>query len=285
MAADLHLHSTYSDGTDRPEELIKLASARGLTTVAIADHDTLKGIDEGIKAGLMHGVEVIPAVEISTFTGRAELHILGYYISYQDKDGDNHLTAKLKEIFKARILRAKRMVERLNDLGINISYQRVKELAGGDFVGRPHIARALIEEGYIKEMGEAFTEQYIGNESRAYVPKFKLTPAEGIKMILENGGIPILAHPAFINHGSPLTAGEISELVSAGLAGIEVYHSKHSVEQTDYYLNIALDSKILITGGSDYHGENSPGTELGEIMLDNKYVAQLKKYRETACRP
>lgn len=274
MVADLHMHSTYSDGSLTPEELVKLAVKKGLATIAITDHDTVEGVDIASRTAQGYDLEVIPAIEFSTFRGKAEIHILGYYIDHKEPQ----LLNKIREIFTARIERARKMVKLLNEQGVEITFQQVKEIAGDDYIGRPHIARALVAAGYVQEIGEAFCEEYIGNNARAYVPKYKLTPEEAIELISKAGGISVLAHPVFINHGSPLKKGKIKELVNFGLEGLEVFHSKHDNEATQYYQTVARELELLITGGSDFHGENSPGVEMGDVTVEDKFVRKLKEF-------
>jgi len=272
MSADLHIHTIYSDGSYSPQEIIDRAVNIGLNTIAISDHDTLKGIKPALEYAENKNIEIIPAIEFSTFQGDAEIHILGYFINYEDP----LLIKKAKEIFDARLIRAKKMVELLNQKNINITFEELRKIAGDDYIGRPHIAQLMVKEGYIEEMGDAFTDQYIGNGGRAYVKKYKISPKEAIKLILKSGGLPVLAHPVFINHGNPMQKAGISQLKEAGLLGLEVYHSKHSKADVKFYKNIAENLKLLITGGSDFHGENSPGVNLGDVILKDYYVEKLR---------
>jgi len=149
-------------------------------------------------------------------------------------------------------------------------------MAGDDYIGRPHIAKLMVKRGYINEMKDAFTDQYIGNGGKAYVEKYKLSPVEAIDLILNTGGIPVLAHPVFINHGEPMDKQDIKKLKDTGLLGLEVYHSKHNEKTIGYYKNIAQELNLLITGGSDFHGENSPGVNLGDIRLSDDHIDKLK---------
>jgi predicted metal-dependent phosphoesterase TrpH len=272
MAGDLHIHSSYSDGSFKPEELVNMAAKKGIGVIAIADHDTVEAIEPARRAGKQAGIEIIPALEFSTFLGKAEIHILGYYIDYQNKEL-NHI---INKIFKVRLTRAKKMIELLNDEGVDITYSQVKEIAGDEYIGRPHIARAMIKAGYIDERGQAFTSDYIGNDGEAYVSKYKLTPQDAINIIEEAGGIPVLAHPSFINHGNAMTQEDIAGFVESGLKGIEVFHSKHDKKTVRYYKKIAQEMGLLITGGSDFHGENSPDVKLGDILLSDPHIEQLK---------
>ncbi|MGM0437019.1 MAG: PHP domain-containing protein [Bacillota bacterium] len=273
MTADLHIHSTYSDGSYTPEEIVKKSSEKGFKTIAIADHDTVEGVPLAEKAAKLYSVEVIPAIELSTFRGKAEIHILGYFIDYNNKE----LLSETKKIFSAREIRAKEMVNLLNKQGINITFEQVKNIAGDDYLGRPHIAKAMIEKGYINEVGEAFTEDYIANGGKAYVSKYQLTPKKAINLIVNAGGIPVVAHPNFINHGDELNYKDIKELKNYGLKGIEVYQSKHDKKAVIKYKNIAKDLNLLITGGSDFHGENAPDVKLGDVKLSDKRVKELKE--------
>ena len=272
MTADLHLHSTYSDGSYTPEELVKKSLEKDLTTIAIADHDTVEGISLAKKASKSLSIEVIPGIEFSTFRGKSEIHILGYFIDYHDPK----LLKETKKIFSARENRAKKMVELLNEQGINISFEQVKSLAGDDFLGRPHVAKAMVEKGYINKVGEAFTKEYIANGGKAYVSKYRLKPKKAIDLILKADGIPVLAHPKFINNGQEMDYKDIKEMKNYGLKGIEVYQSKHDKKAEEKYTRIAEELDLLITGGSDFHGENDPDVKLGDVRLDEEKVKKLK---------
>jgi 3',5'-nucleoside bisphosphate phosphatase len=278
LFADLHMHTTASDGIKTPSEMIALAKELGFSAAAITDHDTTAGIDEALAAGKQHGLEVIPGIELSTLSGEREIHILGYYVDRHNQQLQQ-LSAK---IIDARQNRAVKMVQKLIDLGIAISLDRVKEIAGSDFIGRPHIARALLEKNYIKDIKEAFTVEYIGRGGRAYVERFKLSPAEGIALLLQAGAVPVLAHPGFLSQGPPMLEEEIIPLIKSGLKGIEVYYSRHSEEQREYYRTLAIRHNLLITGGSDSHGYTDAENRLGSIKLDYKYVLKLKKAKESS---
>ena len=273
MTADLHLHSTYSDGSYTPEELVKEAVEKDFKTIAIADHDTVEGIAKAKEAAKDFDIEIIPAIEFSTFREKAEIHILGYFIDYND----SNLLKESKKIFSARKERARKMVELLNKEGVKISFEQVKNISGDDYLGRPHVAKAMMKEGYIEEIGEAFTEDYIGNGGRAYVPKYKLSPEKAIEIINNAGGIAVIAHPEFINHGEAMGVEDIKKLREVGLKGIEVYQSKHDKKAVEKYKKIANDLDLLITGGSDFHGENSTDVNLGDIRLSAERVVELKK--------
>jgi len=273
MSADLHIHTTFSDGSYTPEEIVDMGIENNFNTIAISDHDTLEGIKPAINYSSEKSIDVIPAIEFSTFRGKAEIHVLGYFIDYENVT----LKKKVKQIYNARKIRAQKMVDLLNQQNIDISFEEVRELAGDDYIGRPHIANLMVKKGYINKMGEAFTDQYIGNGGKAYVKKYKISPEEAIELILKSGGIPVLAHPIFINHGKPLREEDIKKLKENGLKGIEVYHSKHNRKNSKYYKEVAENLDLVITGGSDFHGKNSPGVKLGDIRLDDIYVEKLKE--------
>ena len=272
MAADLHLHSTYSDGSYKPEQLLKLARSKGLDTIAIADHDTIKGSKEAIKIKDNYDIEVIPAIEFSTYKNKAEIHILGYYLDFTSKQ----LKQEVHNIFQARIKRAEKMIDKLNKQGVAISLKEIKNKIADEYMGRPHLAQEMVKKGYIDEIGEAFTDKYIGNNGQAYVSKYKLTPKKAIKIINEAQGIPVVAHPGFINNGFPLNKENIKEMKKSGLEGIEVFHSRHSSDESAYYRSVAEELNLVITGGSDFHGDKTPEIELGDIELGNNCVGKLK---------
>ena len=269
--ADLHIHSTASDGSWTPAEVVHVAKEKGLSCIALADHDTVDGIEDAQKAGTELGVEVIPALEFSTLYRGGEVHMLGYCIDWRD----NNLRTELKKVADARLNRGQGMVVKLQELGIDIDWAEVKEIAGDGAVGRPHIAKALLEKGYIKTMGEAFTAAYIGNGGRAYVERYQMSPERAIQLTMDAGGVPVLAHPGFYKKNSRLEKEDIIHLVEHGVQGIEVWHTKHSEKDTHYYESIAWEAGLLMTGGSDCHGDNANEVLMGQIKLPYRYVERL----------
>ncbi|AZR72619.1 phosphatase [Anoxybacter fermentans] len=268
MAIDLHLHTTASDGTYTPTEIVDEAKKLGLTAIAITDHDNMNGVEEALKRGKEIGLEVVPGIELNTDYEEKEIHILGYYLNYSSKEVHDILD----ELINSRVNRAQKMVEKLNQMGINISYERVKEIAVGGAIGRPHIAKALIEAGYAEDWSEAF-DRFIGRDCPAYVPRTKLTPFAAIKLILNAGGVPVLAHPG-LNNLDEIIPG----LIEAGLMGIEVYHFEHTGEDKVHYLKMAQKNNLIITGGSDCHGPGSKsGARLGQVKLPEQFLTELKK--------
>jgi 3',5'-nucleoside bisphosphate phosphatase len=265
--ADLHIHTTASDGLLSPEEVVRWASVKRLTAIGITDHDTVNGIIPAMEASSKYGIEVIPGIELSTLYEEEEIHILGYCIDYKAE----WFLEALKKIQNSRYERASKIVSKLNDMGINITLEQVKNIADNGAIGRPHIARAMIVKGYISNIKDAF-KGYIGKGCPAYVERYKLSCWEAIEMIDGLGGVSVLAHPGLIKN--KIHMGKIIDL---GISGIEVYHTKHDDETIRDSLAIAGARKLLITGGSDCHGitlNNEP--IIGNCSVDYKYVQQLK---------
>ena len=267
--ADLHLHTSFSDGSLSPEQLVMEASRLGFSTIAVTDHDILDGVEPAIMAGEKYGVEVIPGVELSAESGDEEIHILGYYMDRLDRQ----FQQKLQEFRKSRRIRAMEMVDKLNQLGMDINYGDVLERTDLSSVGRPHVAAALVERGHVVNTSEAF-HRFLGDNGPAYVSKQKLSPAEAIAMILDAGGVPVLAHPGMLKQYL------IPELVSLGLMGLEAFHSYHTSQVSDYYCRIAEQYNILVTGGSDCHGRARDKMSMGIVKLPYKHVEALKEARK-----
>lgn len=257
MRIDLHTHTTASDGLLPPERLLRLAKDAGVGILAVADHDTTDAVDTAAAEGRRLGVEVIPAVEINTDVDTTEVHVLGYYIDHRQPWFQEFLT-RLRD---GRVDRAARMVEKLNALGISITFERVRAIAGGA-VGRPHVARALIEAGVVKSTEEAF-EKYIGRNGPAYIERMKVTPQEAVQIILKAGGIPVLAHP-----GWGVREEMIPPLVQGGLEGLEVYYPDHTPAMVTRFLEIAAQLHLLVTGGTDFHG----GDLATRVGVGSQYV-------------
>jgi predicted metal-dependent phosphoesterase TrpH len=277
---DLHIHSTASDGRLTPSEVVREAAKKGLSFIALTDHDTVDGINQAQEtAKSFPGLKVVPGVEISTDTPDGEVHVLGYFIEHNDPEFGNTL-----EKFKnSRLRRAQGMVAKLENLGIHIDWQRVQEIAGSSAIGRPHIAQAMLEKRYIGSFKEAFTE-YIGRDGPAYVEREKMTPAEAVAIIVKAGGLAVLAHP--------LTAGEpealTEELKAAGLAGIEAYYDGYSDEEIKRLVGLAKKHKLIATGGSDYHGiEPDNETAIGgaDVPIESaEQLIALAKQRKPSLR-
>lgn len=268
MKADLHLHTTASDGRLSPQEIVRKASQLGLDVIAITDHDSVEGIPPALEAAKSFPqLLVIPGVEINTDMPRGEAHILGYFIDYRDPE----LNHSLKELRNSRYERGRKMIAKLADIGIEIDWERVLELATGGTIGRPHIAQAMVERGYISSLHEAFAK-YIGRNGPAYVERKKLTPVDAVKLILNAGGLPFLAHPADIEYLEAF----VNQLKKAGMAGLEVYYAKYSPSKIARLQALAKKYDLLASGGSDYHGlDNTIGTNIGSVNLPPKSVQQF----------
>lgn len=255
---DLHLHTTHSDGSLPPAEVLALAHKAGVTALAITDHDITTGIPEALLAGVNLGIEVIPGVEISSRFGESELHILGYFLDWQDQA----LNTRLAGLRASRHRRNPQIIERLRALGHDITYAEVRELAGTESVGRPHIARVLINKGYVKSAKEAF-DRFLAQDKPAYVPRELPDPAEAMAWIRAAKGIPVLAHPLWAKQNGEGLFALCGRLKTEGLGGMEVHYSTHNPKQTAELLDIAKRLDLLVTGGSDFHGLTKPDIEVG----------------------
>ena len=265
---DLHLHTTVSDGRFSPQQIVAKAAGLGVNTIAITDHDNTNGIAPAIKAaGEFPQLRVIPGVEISTHAPGSEVHVLGYFIN-PERPG---LKTALAELRDSRLARAQAMIAKLNGLGIDISWQYVRGIAGDSTVGRPHIARAMLEKGYIESFNDAFNG-YIEQGGPAYVERHKITPAQAVSLVLEAGGLPVLAHPFTVDHPEKL----IAELKTKGLAGIEVCYDSYSAEKRGILARLAEKYGLIATGGSDYHGiDESTETMLGDADVPQQAAEDL----------
>jgi predicted metal-dependent phosphoesterase TrpH len=259
---DLHTHSSYSDGSLSPRQLVQLAKKRGLRAIALTDHDTVAGVEEALEAGKELGVEAVPGVEISAQYPPGTMHILGYYIRASHRE----LQGALKKLQQARAARNPKIIERLQGLGLKITTTEVLDLSGGQ-VGRPHIARALVNRGYVSSIDEAFS-RYLKKGAIAYVEKFRFPPEEAIAIIRRAGGIAVLAHPFTLGMAQP---DELSQLVHGlaekGLEGIEVFYPGHTEEMAVIYEDVAKRLGLVCTGGSDFHGNFRDHSYLGNTTL------------------
>jgi len=271
---DLHIHSTASDGRYSPQEIVRKAAALGLEAIALADHDSIDGIAPALEeARQLKKLQFIPAVEVSTDVPTGEVHVLGYFIDYTSEE----FTDALGRFRTSREGRAQGMVAKLADLGIHISWERVREIAGSGSVGRPHIAQAMLEKGYISAIKEAF-DKYIARDGPAYVEREKMTPVEAVKLIVRSHGVAVMAHPFTIPEPEAL----IVEMKAAGLAGLEAYYNGYTSEDIGALLALAKNHGLIVTGGSDYHGlDESRETLMGEVAVPvavvSRLIAQNKK--------
>ncbi len=271
---DLHLHTTASDGASTPRELVEKCVELGLEVISVTDHDNTTSVKKVKKIGEESGLKVVSGIEISTYRGEAEYHILGYFV-----DPENDALLGLTEaILDSRVERTHKMIEKLTEMGYPLEFEDVKKYATGVSLGRPHVAKAMVEKGYINEIGEAFTKEFIDGGGKAYVEKKNILPVEAIEVILRAGGVPVIAHPYIINHGEALDKEELTRLKNVGLKGVEVYQTKHNKKITKRYKKIAEELDLLITGGSDYHGENSPGILPGDQGITQEEFDQLENF-------
>lgn len=251
---DLHLHTLASDGRLTPTELIQLVVKQGLETISITDHDSTEGLAEAYEAAKeFPHLRIIPGIEMSADLPGNEVHVLGYFLDYHDVE----FQATLTEFRRGRVDRAQIMVEKLDALGMHVDWERVQHFAGDGSVGRPHIALALVEAGFFKEPKEAFVE-YLGNDGLAYYDRPKLNPIESVEMINRVGGVPVLAHPTFMND---MEAG-ITDLKKVGLVGMEVYYAQYDDDTVRHLARLAKEYDLIPCGGSDYHGLGNSGEPL-----------------------
>ena len=267
---DLHLHTTHSDGSLSPAEVLRLAHKAGVTALAITDHDIVSGIPEALEAGAELGIEIVPGVEISSRVGSTELHILGYCLRWQDLE----LNQRLARLRESRHSRNPQIIEQLRSLGLDVTYEEVRALAGTDSVGRPHIARLLMDKHYATSAKDAF-DRYLAEGRPAYVARELPAPAEAIAWIRAAGGVAVLAHPTWAKVSGDGLNKLLTTLKAEGLGGIEVHYSTHTKRQTAEYLDLAKRLNLLMTGGSDFHGITKPDIEVGTGQGDLRVPQQL----------
>ncbi|RLE07109.1 phosphatase [Candidatus Aerophobetes bacterium] len=267
---DLHIHTIYSDGTYTPEEVVRKAKELGLVAISITDHDSVSGLEEAISVGEKLGVEVVPGVEMSTDVGEDEIHILGYYLNWRE----SNFLSQLEEFQAARAKRNQKLIKKLESLGMRINYDELKGLAPRGVISRLHIARLMVKKGYVPSIEAAF-EEWLNPGKPAYVEKMRVSPFRVIQSILKVGGIPVFAHP-YLSQRDDL----IPALVKSGLKGIEVYHSAHNAQVVEHYLRVAKKYHLLITGGSDCHGEAKDEILMGKVKVPALLLIELKKAKE-----
>lgn len=271
---DLHTHSTASDGSMSPRELVRHAKHSGLTAIALTDHDTISGIEEALDEARSIGFEVIPGLEISC-DFKPELHMLAYFLQ------DNYMKMKdiLEDLRENREQRNPKIVAKLNEMGFNITMDEIRAEAGGDIVGRPHIAKVLMKKGYVESIHQAF-EEYLAGGRPAYFKRDRLTPEQGIEEIRKAGGIPVLAHPIHLGMDYAQLDELLGELVPKGLMGMEVYYVDNTEEDTQHLERLAKKHNLLATGGSDYHGTFKPeiniGTGFGNLKVPYELLDKIR---------
>jgi predicted metal-dependent phosphoesterase TrpH len=274
MSIDLHTHSTSSDGTMTPAELVKYAHKKGLAAIAITDHDTIDGIAEAIDVGSVLGIEVVPGIELSVKYFGHNVHLLGYLFDRQQEE----LLVALELLQAGRIERNKKIVAKLNSLGLAIQFSELKRSAGPGQNGRPHIAKLMIQKGFVRTMDEAF-EKYLGQGGLAYVSRFAYCVEDAIALIRNAGGIAVLAHPFQLDKAVENLPDDLHQLRDMGLDGIEVYYPTHSRQFKKRLIALAEKNSLLLTGGSDYHGSIRPGTTLAggkNVSVPSELLVKMK---------
>ena len=273
---DLHTHSTFSDGTFTPLQLVKYAEEKGLKAFAITDHDTTEGIKEA--KSIETNVEVISGVEISTRYDKKEIHIVGLYVNENDAD----LNKQLKYYREKRVTRNFEILEKLNSLGVDITIDDVKESCTGDVISRAHIARALVSKGFVGSYTEAF-DRYLGDNKCAYVPRETLNYEESMELITKAGGVPVLAHPLLYKMSDTNLENMMVKLRQKGLKAVEVYYSTHSNSDTQHVMAMANRVGLIYSGGSDFHGATKPkidmGTGMGKLAVPYEILEKIRGER------
>lgn len=276
-AVDLHTHTNKSDGTFTPTELVELAVQKNLAAVAITDHDSVDGLDEAINAAKDLPIEVVPGIEFSTCYGKQDVHMVGLFIDYKLPS----FTSNLQSFIDSRTKRNIAMCENLQGAGIDITYEKLVETYGDAVLTRAHYARYLFDHGYVRSIPEAF-DRYVGDRTKYFVPREKITPAESIEQILHAGGIPILAHPPLYHMGNDRLDALVAHCKEAGLVGIEAVYSSYSGADQRDMRRLAKKYDLLLSGGSDFHGTNKPTLQLGngygKLFVPEEFLDIQKEY-------
>lgn len=268
MAADLHIHSSASDGSYTPEQIVDMARSLGIRTISIADHDSVEGVERALNYGLRKHVEIIPAVELSSESEMGDFHFIGYFVDYKNISLQRHLV----ELREKRLIRAAKIVGKLADFGIDLDFDQILADSEGGSVGRVHLARELIRRGYAQSIEDAFAK-YLSKESQFYVPKFISEPEEVISVLIRANSVPVIAHPGLLG-----SEDKTRFLAEKGARGIEVYYPKHDPWLTSRYVQIAETLGLVKTGGSDFHGPGSRDNEsLGSVLIPDQLVDELRQ--------
>jgi predicted metal-dependent phosphoesterase TrpH len=264
---DLHIHSNWSDSTLTPREIVANAKEKGLRAVAVTDHDSVGGVAEAMAVGVELEVEVISGVELSVSDGVSDIHVLGYFVDHSDE----YFVSELERFKAARLERVKKILAKLKQLEVDIELESVLKIAENGALGRPHVAEALLDSGYVDTFEEAF-RRYIGHRSPAYVPKLLLSPKDAFRLVEKAGGISALAHPGTVQRDDL-----IPEFVELGMKAIEVWHPKHDRGAVKYYMEIAKRYGLAVTGGSDSHGLRTTGASVGSERVPYSVLVSLKQ--------
>jgi predicted metal-dependent phosphoesterase TrpH len=268
---DLHAHSDRSDGTLSPDEVVALAGRRDLAGIALTDHDTFDGLDEAAAAAEELGLDFVPGIEFSAEYDGASLHILGYWVDPYDEA----VNAELDRLSATRFRRGELIVEKLRELGFEIDFERVRRIAGGQTIARPHVAQAMVEAGIVATEQEAF-DRYISDDGLAYVPKHALEPLEALRLIRRAGGGCVLAHPGMWKGNGSVPDELIERMAEGGMVGLEVWHPDHDEEMRSRYAALAERLGLVATSASDCHGERY-GYRMGTERTDAETVRELRR--------
>ncbi|MEU4141852.1 PHP domain-containing protein [Streptomyces parvulus] len=271
MRIDLHTHSTASDGTDTPAQLVRKAAAAGLDVVALTDHDTTRGHAEAL-AALPEGLTLVTGAELSCRLDGVSMHMLAYLFDPEEPA----FLAERELVRDDRVPRARGMVAKLNDLGVPITWEQVARIAGDGSVGRPHVASALVEIGVVPTVGDAFTADWLADGGRAFVPKHETDPFEALRLIKAAGGVAVFAHPAAVKRGRTVPESVIADLAAAGLDGIEIDHMDHDADTRARLRGVADQLGLLATGSSDYHGSRKTCV-LGQYTTDPEVYGEITR--------
>jgi predicted metal-dependent phosphoesterase TrpH len=271
-AIDLHVHTNRSDGTFTPTEAVKLAAERGLEGIAVTDHDTTEGLAEASDAAREAGIELLPGVEFSAEYQGTSIHVLGYFMDLDDEAFQEELTRLRDDRFR----RGEMIVEKLQELGYDISFDRVREIAGGGNIVRPHIAQAMVEAGIVPTEKDAFTEEFIADGGRAGVNKHALDPLDAVDLIVGAGGVCVLAHPGMWGDQTSVPEELIEAMAARGMGGLETDHTDHTPQQQEKYRAIAERLGVVPTGGSDCHGTRYDPIRMGSFTTDPQLVDELR---------
>lgn len=276
---DLHVHSTASDGTLTPSEVVCEAKKKNLSTIALTDHDTVAGVGEALSAGRREDIRVIPGIELSCHALGKEIHMLGFFLDYENEQFLNRLEA-LRE---NRSGRNSRMLEAFQRDGFPITMEKLQHGNPDTVITRAHFARVLVEEGIVPSKNVAF-DKYLGEGKKYYIPRSEIKPEDAIRYIREAHGVAVLAHPYEYNLSNAQLVTLIEQLADIGLSGIECYHSNNYAQQSAYLRELTRKYHLAATGGSDFHGSNKPdiqlGTGRGGLRVHESLLTELESYRQ-----
>ena len=268
---DFHIHTTFSDGTFTPEEVVKMAAESGMKAIAVTDHDSVEGTARARSACEQAGIEFVSGIEISTDYMGKEVHILGYFINEKDEE----FLGILKELQEERGRRTEKIIKRLNELNIRITMSDVLNESTSGLISRNHIASAMLKRGYVYSRGAAFHE-YLGSSGAAYIPKTAVTPEKAVEMITKNGGVAVMAHPHLLPLGAEKFDQFLKYLKSYGLKGIEGYYNGFEQKEINIYRRIADENGLIVTGGSDFHGLTRDGVKIGAANVPDTVYFEMK---------